>query len=226
MNEKAFDIRVRMLISMEIRQFFLHPRSRHFIPLAVLGVWLILWPYFSSPFIPIVLVLFVGLEPQFQNIFFRTHNELEILSVISCGWQQIVIAKNIAAIAIACIMFPVLSAALLYFSPSPVSLGYATDTILYLLTIFFPLIHVGNLRSISNPRRVTGWQVGDLAGAVEILVSMGIFSIPFILFTIGMDAPFLCVLYSISTAIFWWRYSIPKTVQAIEAEKTTLCLTT
>jgi hypothetical protein len=226
MKGVALNSQVRMLVWMEIKQFFRHRRSRHFIPLVILGVWLVLWPHFASPFIPVILVLFTGLELQFHNIFFRTENELEALSILSSGWRQIVIAKNVAAIGIVCILFPILSASILYFSPSPISFGNVEGAISYVMTTMFPLIHIGNLRSIQHPRRVTGWQVDDLAGAVEILVSLGIFSIPFMIFMQGFNAPYLCILYFIATGIFWWRYSIPRTVQLIEAGKTTLCMTT
>ena len=115
MKENLVNRKMRVLIAMEIRQFFLHQRSLHFIPLSMIGVLLVLWPYFSSPSVPVFIVLFAGLEPQFNNILFRTPLELESLSVLPLGWEKIARAKNIAAVVLVCIVAPILAATLMYF---------------------------------------------------------------------------------------------------------------
>ena len=217
--------KTKVLIAMEIRQFFLHQRSLHFIPLSLIGVLLVLWPYFSSPFVPVFIVLFAGLEPQFSNILFRTPLELESLSVLPLGWEKIARAKNIAAVILVCIVAPILAATLMYFSPSVLTLDDVKGATLYLSTVLLPLIHVGNLRSVQHPRRKTGWQFDDLAGSVELLINLGVLSIPYALFVEVLNVPALCIPYFAASIMFWWRYSIPKTAQLIETERITVCLT-
>lgn len=189
------------------------------------GVLLVLWPYFSSPFGAVFIVLFAGLEPQFANIFFRTHHELELLSLLPMGWQRIVKAKNLATILVLFIMVPIVCATLLYFSPSHLSLDQAGAAILYLSTILFPIIHVGNMRSVQHPRRESGWQIDDLAGMVELLISIGILSIPYLVVVEVFEIPALCLVYFAATVVFWWRYSMKKTAELLESRKMEICLT-
>ncbi len=224
MNTTLLNRKEQTLITTEIKQFFLHRRSLHLIPLMMAGVLLAFWPYFSSPFVPVILVLFAWLEPQFNNILFRTPLELESLSVLPLEWERIIRAKNIATIFLVLVMFPVVAATILYFSPTVVTSEQTGKAALYILTVLFPLIHVGNMRSVQHPRRETGWQFDDIAGIAELLISVAILSISFLIFTEMLNAPALCVVYFVATLIFWSRYSIPKTAELIEASKTDICM--
>lgn len=208
----------------EIRQFFLHPRILHFVPLTMAGVILVLWPYVTSPFVSVMIVLFAGLEPQLNNILFRTPLEFETLSILPIEWQRVVRAKNLATLLLVLVIFPIAAATLLYFSPSPITLERTSQAGLYISTVIFPLMHVGNARSVQNPRRKSGWQIDDVAGMVELLISMAILSIPYLIFVEAMEIPALCIVYCIATVVFWWRYSIRKTADLIESRKTEICL--
>jgi hypothetical protein len=192
--------------------------------LTIAGVILVLWPYFKSPFVSVLIALFAGLEPQFNNILFRTPLEFEALSILPIEWQRIVKAKNLATMLLVVVMFPIVAATLLYFSPSPVTLERTGEAGLYILAVVFPLMHVGNVRSVQHPRRESGWQIDDVAGMVELLISMAILSIPYLIFVEAMETPLLCIVYFIATAVFWWRYSIRKTAELIESRKTGICL--
>jgi len=112
----------------------------------------------------------------------------------------------------------------LYFSPSPITLKRTSEAGLYILTVIFPLMHVGNTRSVQNPRRGCGWQIDDVAGMVELLISLAILSIPFLIFVEAMETPALCIVYFVATVVFWWRYSIRKTAELIESRKPEICL--
>jgi hypothetical protein len=172
----------------------------------------------------VLIALFAGLEPQFNNILFRTPLEFEALSILPIEWQRIVKAKNLATMLLVVVMFPIVAATLLYFSPSPVTLERTGEAGLYILAVVFPLMHVGNVRSVRHPRRESGWQIDDVAGMVELLISMAILSIPYLIFVEAMETPLLCIVYFIATAVFWWRYSIRKTAELIESRKTEICL--
>jgi hypothetical protein len=188
------------------------------------GVFLVLWPHFTSPFVSVMIVLFAGLEPQFNNILFRTPLEFEALTILPIEWHRVVKAKNLATMFLVVIMFPIVAATVLYFSPLPTSLERASEAALYILTVIFPFIHIGNVRSVQHPRRESGWQIDDVAGIVELLISMAILSIPFLIIVEGMETPALCIVYCIATMVFWRRYSIRKTVELIESRKTEICL--
>jgi hypothetical protein len=223
LNGEVFNRQERILMAEEIRQFFLHPRSLHFVPLTMAGVILVLWPYFKSPFVSVLIVLFAGLEPQFNNILFGTPLEFEALSILPIELQRVVKAKNVATLLLFLIMFPIVAATLLYFSPSVVTLKRIGEVGLYVLTVIFPLMHVGNARSVQNPRRKSGWLIDDVAGMVELLITMAILSIPYVIFVEVMETPALCIVYFIATVVFWWRYSIQKTAELIQSKKIEIC---
>jgi hypothetical protein len=218
------DPRERILISTEIRQFFIHRRSRHFIPLILAGIFLAQWPYWGSPLAVVILVTAAGLEPQFNNILFRTPSELESLSVLPLSWTSVVKAKNIAAIVLLSIMLPIVAAVVLYFPATPVTPGQTVTAVWYILTIIFPLIHIGNLRSVANPRRESGWRFDDVSGAVELLLTLAVLSLPFAIIIEVLAMPSLCLLYFAATFIFWWRHSLVHTARLIENKRIEICL--
>ncbi len=75
----------RALVSVELQRFFSHSWNLRLGFLIIPAIWLSLWQHAPSPFVPIFGALFIGLEPQFCNIFFRTPNELEALSVLAAS---------------------------------------------------------------------------------------------------------------------------------------------
>jgi hypothetical protein len=214
----------RTLIANEFKQFFLHTQLLHFVPLTAAGVMLVLWPYFSSPFVAVMIVLFAGLEPQFNNILFRSPSELESMSIFPIDWECVIRAKNIANLLVTATMLPVIAATILYFSPRAVTLTLTGKALLWAITVVYPLLYVGNIRSVQNPRRETGWQVDDLAGIVEFLISLGVLSLPYVVFTELFDVPVLCFVYAVATFVFWQRYVIRKTVALLEDKRMDICL--
>lgn len=225
MNPRFADPRERLLISTEIRQFFVHRRSMHFIPLILVGIFLAQWPYWESALAVVILVVAAGLEPQFNNILFRTPSELESLSVLPFPWTSVVRAKNIAAILLFLMMLPIVAAVILYFPVTPVTPGQSLTAAWYVATIIFPLIHIGNLRSVTNPRRESGWRFDDMSGAVELLLTLAVLSLPFAIIVELLDMPALCLLYFAATFIFWWRHSLVHTARMIENKRIEICLT-
>ncbi len=213
---------IRMMVTLQIRQFFLHRRSKHIVPLLLAGVVLAMWRYWASPFIVIVMVAFSGLEPQFSNMLFRTPHELESLAILPVRWKDVVTAKNIAALILLALVITLTSATILYFTPTPTPLQDYWTATLYFLTVALPVTHLGNRRSVRYPRRITGWQYNDLIGIVEMLINVVVLSIPFLVL---VDMPLLCLVYSFGTILFWWFHSIPHTVGLIEKRKAAICLT-
>jgi hypothetical protein len=213
-----------MLFAMEIRQLFLHPRIFHFIPLMLAGIFLTAWVYpVASPYSPVLIVVLYGLELQFDNILFRSPREFETLVMFPVEWRRVVMAKNLACVALVALGFIVTSMTLIHFSPASPTRGHLMSAVLYLLTILFPLIHIGNLRSIRHPRRESGLRINDLTEAVWMTASIGLLSIPYIIFMHLMESPVLCIAYVAGTIVFWYRYSVPTTSDLIGKETLTVC---
>jgi hypothetical protein len=78
-------------------------------------------------------------------------------------------------------------------------------------TLLFPLLIVGNLRSIQEPRR------GEMPPGRAVLLGAGMLlfaalcSIPYIVLTTLGDSEALSAAYGAAAAVIWWRWSIPRT---------------
>ena len=172
---------------------------------------------------PVLIVVLSGLELQFNNILFRTSREFETLVMFPISWRHVVVAKNLAAIVLMILFLILVSMALLYFYPDSLSLGRVGNVGIYSWTILFPLIHVGNMRSIQNPRRESGLRFTDFIEALWMTGTVAIISIPYFLFMRLMDLPILCFAYGIATLFFWYCVSVPKAATLIGKETIKLC---
>lgn len=212
------------LLKMELKEFFNHRRAFHFVPLLLVGVFTIVWIYpVASPFVPIIVLVIAGLELQFNNIFYRTPKELEALCLFPLSWQRIILIKNIAAIILVVALLIVTSMALLYFSPQQVTMDDVLQAWLYVCTVLFPLLSMGNTQSVRRPRRQSGLQTSDLVEAIWLVIDLAILSLPFYMFSSVLALPVLSLLYGAGSATYWYRASIPKTSSRVEQEHTALC---
>ena len=98
-----------VLFNMEVRRFFSDRHNLKFIPLICLAVVLIVWPYIGSPFVPVVLAVFAGLESQYNNMLFRSPAEYETLSLFPVSWRHVILAKNLSTLTITVILFAIVS---------------------------------------------------------------------------------------------------------------------
>ncbi|MBP1647394.1 MAG: hypothetical protein H6Q30_839 [Bacteroidetes bacterium] len=213
----------RALISMELQRFFSFPWNLRLCFLIVPAIWLSLWQHVPSPFVPIFGALFIGLEPQFCNIFFRTANEFEALSVLPVPWPRIVLAKNLSTILITLICLPIISIIVLFFSPDIVPASQFWKAALYLASVIFPLLHAGNLQSLHHPRRRMGWEADDLAGGLLMACTVGVLSLPYLILVEGVGAPVLCLLYAGAGAYFYLRHSVHQTARRVIEARSVLC---
>ena len=219
----GIDPRHQDIFLMEWRRFFSQGRALYIVPFTLLGILLIVRYDIGSPFIPIFISLFGVVEVQYNNILFRSRNELEALSQFSVNWRSVVFVKNIATVTLSVFMACILSVVLLYFSPRLPSAAQVGRAILYFLTVIFPLLHLGNLRSVHDPRREPGWSFGDIAESLWMPAFAAIFSIPFVVFSIAFNLDVISALYAVVVFVFWLRKSIPKTAQSIELELGGIC---
>jgi hypothetical protein len=225
MHRWISDKREWLFFTLEIRHFFSSGQTLKFLPLSACAVFMVLWPYIGSPFVPVIAAAVTGLEPQFCNLLFRSPHEYEALAMFPLSWERVIIAKNLATAALVLLMVVLVSLTVLYFSPVFPRLWDLADLLLYLATVVFPLIHAGNLRSVQQPRRVTGLTTTDLAEALVLLVILGLFSLPY-LFLHGLPwGPALCLLYAAATVVFWIRVSVPGTAGKIRREHERICHT-
>lgn len=174
-----------------------------------LSVLIAIWPYSGSSLIPSIGSAFVLLEPRFNNLLFTSSIEGEALSLFPSRWRTIVAAKNMATAVLFVLLVPLVAVPVGFFGV-PISGREWLGASLYVLTVIFPLLHLGNLQSLQHPRRSVGWSLGDLSDAILFLVMAGVASIPFAIFW-SLDLPSLwCTLYAAGGAWYWWRVSLAR----------------
>ena len=209
-----------MIYGTELRQIFSHLRGLHFVPLIFLGVFLIIWMYqAASPFTSVFIVVFGGLELQFNNIWFRTTRELDALVVLPTDWRRMVVLKNLATITLSVLAAILIAMTLEYFHPRNITTHEAARAFLCFSTIIFPLLCLGNARSCQMPRRGTGWYVQDFFEACWMLVGLCIVSLPYFFFAGVLEQPGFSLLYGMASALYWYRVSVPKTARHVQNEK-------
>jgi len=219
------DKRLFLLVRWEVRQFFASQTNLRFLLLLPPAVFLALWPYIGSPFTPAFLAVFIGMEPQYNNILYRTPREFESLSLFPLDFSVVVLAKNLATIVLTVVLAPAFSVIIGYFSPTPIGQQEIFPAALYLLSVLFPLLTAGNHRSLHSPRRVTGVSLNDAGEAVVTIVLLAVFSLPFFVFVTLMGTPHWCLLYSAAAGFFWYRNSVRDTARRIHQQRLRLCQT-
>ena len=219
-----FSAREQLLLKSEIKMYFLQRRALHFVPLLIGGVFLMAWIYpVGSPFLPVIIVVILGLELQFNNIFFRTPQELEAMSLLPIAWERIVLVKNVATISLTVMCLLLTTLTLLYFSPDVISVESVWDAVCYVSTVLFPLLHFGNEQSVQRPRRESGLLLADVIEATWMAINLFLVSIPAYVFIEGLRMPELCLAYGFLTAFYWYRVSIRKTAVHIGKESAAIC---
>jgi hypothetical protein len=213
------------LFRAEVRRFANNPANLKLFLLLPPAVILSLWPYTGSPFVSVFLLTFATLEPQFNNIFFRSEREFEALVVLPVDWATVILAKNLATITLTIAVAACAGGVLGYFSPLPMGPGGWREAFLYMLSVIFPLLMLGNLHSVQHPRRKVGLGLGDVAEALLMLLGMAVCSIPFLALR-GTEHPALYLLiYSALSAGLWRWGSIPRSAAAVRRERIRLCQT-
>jgi hypothetical protein len=215
----------RVLILLNVRRFFHAGRNIAFVPLTLLALAAALWPYIGSPFAPLIVALILGLEPVFANILFGSSREFEAYALGPVSWEQVVLAKNIAAMIVALLLFVLMSLTMLYTLPDLPTAGHCLGALCCLMTILFPLLHVGNGLSVRAPRRVAQWSFEDVARAFLLLAYCGFLVIPYFLLMGIFETPLPSLLYAMGMACVWYFYSVPATARMIRDATTTLSAT-
>lgn len=215
---------VIVLIETELREFFLSPRCLHFLPLLLFGVFLMSWTFHvMPPFGAIIVVVFCALEPQINNIFFRSASELEALNLFPVNWREVILAKNIAAILLVLSGLVASSAVLCFFSPRVVGPSDVLEGVFYFTTVIFPVIQIGNANSIHNARRRCGWQFSDFLEMLWMAVTLLVVSIPYVLINYYLNYALVYFAFGAIGAYFWYTASLPKQAKLLSDEFTNLC---
>jgi hypothetical protein len=177
----------------------------------------------GSPFAPIIVIIVVGLEPQFNNILYRSPNELLALGVFPIPWREVILSKNLASLFLLGSFFILISMNLLYFSPETISAAHVEGATLYLLTVAFPLLHTGNTQSVRRPRRSSGLRLEDLIQAVWMCGSLMLLSIPYYVLSQFPHMRISCLAYCALSGYLWYTFSLKRSAAILSDEFPELC---
>lgn len=201
----------------ELHQVRQCPRTIMLAPFLACGVALTVWLHGIAPlFAAAALTIFPAVELQFNNILYRSPKELEALGICPVPWTLVVRAKNLAAITIVVCIFVPVAIVLAYFSPSIAGWKDIGDLTCYLPTVLFPMLYIGNIQSLQNPRRNSGWQYEDLAEILWMTVTLALVSMPYMLLRSMNYGIVPILLYGFAWGWLWWNRSIPSTAAMIE----------
>jgi hypothetical protein len=214
---------VRLVAGSELRHFFRDARNLVWIPLSLVSIFVALWPYIGSPMVPVCLVVWFGLDRQYSNILFSSPHEVRALALFPPRWRELVLGKNLAAILLTAFVFAFVSIVTLYFSPRIISFSEIAMAVLYGASVEFPLLALGNLRSIQSPRPRGGLITSDMVEGCITLVLAGVCSIPYAVFVLALEEPLLCLLYALGTVWLWALLSRTYIVPRVQARQIPLC---
>jgi hypothetical protein len=204
------DVQFRAVFRAEFLHFARDPvlfRGALLIPCSILFV---VWEYSGSPLVPAIGSALTILEPRLNNFLYTSPREGEALSLLPSRWRSVVAAKNIASALLLFLLLFLLGIPIGFFALHPAGAKLWGEAALCLLTILFPLLHLGNLHSLQHPRREAGWSLGDLAEVVLLLLTAGVAVIPYAILSSLPHSTLWCLMFAGAGALFWWGVSLPQ----------------
>lgn len=200
----------RAIAGAEFSGYFRGTLPLRFVLLVPAAAFLAAWTWkIASPFAAAIWLACVGLEPRLNNMFCGSPRELEALRLLPVDWRRVVLLKNLSTLAIGAAATALLSVVSLYFSPGRPTPAEAGEALLYLSTVVFPLLGLGNEASARYPRRNGGPFSGGIPEAIWISLSLLVVSAPWFLITGLVEADWLCIPYAAATAASWYFRSVP-----------------
>jgi hypothetical protein len=210
----------RMIYTMDLRRCFGPRHLPTYAVMTVAGVLLVVQRGDLSPCISAMIVTLSALEFQFNNLLYRSPSELEALTILPVSWKEVILAKNLATITAVLALGIVTTVCLLFFSPRSPDAAQYLDALLFVWTVIFPLLCLGNLRSVEEPRR--GGRAGNgliLAAGMALVVC--VCAIPYVILRTFAGSSLACIIGGAAGGWFWLRRSIPSTAKAAEHTLTT-----
>lgn len=212
----------RKLIGLEIRGAASTGHLIRVLPLAVLTPFVSLWPQFGSPFIPALVAAFLSLEPFYNNTLNTWPGQLTAYGLLPADWIVYLRAKNCATALITLGVVSLFMLLTAFMQPVAPNSGEATACALYLLSILFPLLAIGNVVSWQQPRARIGWGLEDAAADLVMLLILGLVSLPYALLSTLEQNEVPLLIYSGMAAVIWWHEAIPRAAKSIHERFSTL----
>jgi hypothetical protein len=185
------------------------------VPLALLAPLLSLWPYIGSPFAPAAIATMLTLEPFYNNSLNIWHGQLTAGVILPVDLIRTIRQRNIALIILTWGCAALFATMVSYVQPEPPDGTDLGSFALYLASLQFPLLILGNSISWQQIRARSRWTLEDAAAAILMVIGGGVASLPWFLLAGLPGDDLLLLVYTAGTGVLWWRYAIPRTASII-----------
>ena len=173
--------------------------------------------YKILPGIFFVMVLYMGFENLFNNIFGRSDSEILSYFLLPVDIKQIIFAKNLNIIILAGLMFiPMMTGFYIFWD---ITGSYIFNILCYFLSTIFLLVASGNLISVFIP---PGKHHKDRLSFSYLFLSgmtLMVISIPYFIVNILFDNNLYFIPLYIITGMCWYLFSLNFTAKLIQNRK-------
>lgn len=174
--------------------------------------------YKILPGIFFIMVLYMGLENLYNNIFGRADSEILSYFLLPVDIRQIILVKNLNIIILLGLIFiPLLTGFYLFWD---ITSSYILNIVCYFLSTIFLLVISGNIISAlipsgKNHKERLSFPYMFLAG-----VTLMVISIPYWIINLLFDNKLYFIPLFVVTGICWYYFSINFTAKLIQNRKT------
>jgi hypothetical protein len=148
------------------------------------------------------------MAPLFTNALGRFDGELAALTVLPPAWEEVLLAKNLAAGLLTLVAGSAATISVWTFCVDPPDGSALAHCALFWMALLFPMLIAGNLWSVLE-HRTPGGALETLADGGAFLITAGVLAIPYGLFVSAAAMPILCLPYTACCAAIWRWWSIP-----------------
>jgi len=207
----TFGRRELLLFFSDFHHSFSSARIPLFVVFAATGIAVVVQRGDLPALIAVVIVSLGTLDSQFNNVLYRSPGELDALTLYPLDWEGLIVARNLATVSAAVVTTGVMSMSVMYFSPQRAGLPEVLEMATYFSTVLFPLLIIGNLRSVQEPRPSMGTTRDHIVQGTGMVLLTLVLSLPYIVFHNLVQSSIASVVYGALGAFAWWRYSVPHT---------------
>jgi hypothetical protein len=191
------------VLTSELRYVTARPQFLLIVPIVLAVVPGSLLPYIADAILPAAAATLFVLAPLFTDLFGRSAEELSTFQLFPSAWEEILLAKNIAAATVTLILGALSTLTVWTFGLEPPGADAIARACLYWMTLIFPLLSAGNFWSVLE-RRGPRDTLDSVADRCVFLVLGAVLSIPYGVFVHAASLSLLCVPFTALSAAAWW----------------------
>jgi hypothetical protein len=192
-------------------KILLRYRQVLFVPITII-LCLLFFKYFLLPknmiirtVVPFCMFVFCLVEDLYNNTFDMSSNEFRLYQLFPIKYRKMIIIKNYAVF-IVIIVYSILVSLLAIYALQ-ISLYAVYLSIIYSLTICFPIVTIGNI-VFTKASKLNSPNYALIRMILNVII-VAILSLPYLILKIALKNILFCYPYILIAILFWWYVSIP-----------------